>query len=211
MDDKYTKKSTLEDWILRVRKTVVVDGDDELMNAEAFQKALEAEKAHFAEKKKKQEEERKKKEELERKLKEAEQSSSEEEVYDKDEAAKNKRKRRRKQKKKGDGDNDDNDDEEEGDDEKENTEKKEEETVDNTKNEEESKKEEDKSKTNNLTVETAEAQAMKSGKRKSSINPEVLKARDVSSQLCYESITLIKRPDTDLVWVLVEPRLKGKR
>merc|ERR1719283_66112 len=40
---------TLEDWILRVRKTVVVDG--EAIDAESFRKALEAEKAHFEEKK----------------------------------------------------------------------------------------------------------------------------------------------------------------
>merc|ERR1712130_951235 len=48
-------------------------------------------------------------------------------------------------------------------------------------------------------------------KRKSSVDPTVLKARDVSSQLCYESITLIKRPETDLVWVLIEPRLRGQK
>merc|ERR1712129_675714 len=48
-------------------------------------------------------------------------------------------------------------------------------------------------------------------KRKSSVDPTVLKARDVSSQLCYESITLIKKPETDLVWVLIEPRLRGQK
>eukprot|EP00483_Globobulimina_turgida_P002563 UN02567 len=74
---------SLEDWILRVRRTVVVDGTDELMNADAFRKALQAEKEHFNEMKQKKDEARRKKEELERKLNQ-EDTSSEEELYDED-------------------------------------------------------------------------------------------------------------------------------
>ena len=207
---------TLEDWILRVRKTVVVDGDDELMNAEAFKKALEAEKAHFAEKKRKQEEERRKQEELEAKLKAAAESSSEEELYDKEEAAKNKKKRKRKKKKDEDEDDDDVDvEEKEGEGEDEETENKEEEgTVDQEENDVEENKEDkdnEKDEVTPLILDATQNQKRgKSPRRRGSANPEVLKARDVSSQLCYESITLIKRPDSDLVWVLIEPRLKGK-
>ena len=201
---------TLEDWILRVRRTVVVDGDDELMNAEAFKIALEAEKAHFAEKKRKQEEERRKKEELERKLKAASESSSEEDLYDKDEAAKNKKKRKRKKKK--DADDDDSGDKEGEDEDKETEIKEEEVTVDKPKDDFEENKEDDKDEVPPLNLDTEAAaqttKRVKSPRRRGSASPEVLKARDVSSQLCYESITLIKRPDSDLVWVLIEPRLR---
>eukprot|EP00484_Ammonia_sp_Unknown_P017155 CAMPEP_0197028038 /NCGR_PEP_ID=MMETSP1384-20130603/7842_1 /TAXON_ID=29189 /ORGANISM="Ammonia sp." /LENGTH=616 /DNA_ID=CAMNT_0042456979 /DNA_START=66 /DNA_END=1916 /DNA_ORIENTATION=- len=206
---------TLEDWILRVRKTVVVDGADELMNAEAFQKALEAEKKHFEERKRKQEEEKKKKEALENKLKKDEESSSEEEVFDKDEQAKNRKKRKRKKKEQGDEEEEEEEEEEAEDAEtkEEETESKEEaapteeEKTEENENENE-KEEDDKYKTELLSVDVAQTQATK---RKSSVNPQELKRRDVSSQLCYESITLVKRGDSDLVWVLIEPRLRGKK
>lgn len=181
---------TLEDWILRVRKTVVVDGHDDLMNAEAFLKSLEAEKAHFAEMKAKKEEERRKKEELEKKMNDNE-SSSEEQVFDDKELAKNRKKRKQKVKGINDENNDDmNDLNKMNDDEKENEKLK-------------------KAEMDSLSVNMSEVN--KGKKRKSSMDPTVLKARDVSSQLCYESITLIKKPETDLVWVLIEPRLRGQK
>ncbi len=213
---------SLEDWILRVRRTVVVDGTDELMNADAFNKALQAEKAHFNEMKAKKEEARRKKEELERKLNE-EETSSEEELYDEDLAKKNKKKRKRKKKKDGDeedaednednGDNEEDEEDDGGEDKKDDVvdEKEGNDNVENVEgNEEESKEGNiDEKKTDLLSVDTSQLEQSK--KRKSSIDPSVLKARDVSSQLCFESITLIKRPDTDLVWVLIEPRLKRRR
>jgi len=48
------QKVNLEDWIGRVRKSVVVDGE---LSEEAFNKALEAEKAYFADLKQKEKEE----------------------------------------------------------------------------------------------------------------------------------------------------------
>ena len=190
---------TLEDWILRVRKTVVVDGHDDLMNAEAFLKSLEAEKAHFAEMKAKREEEKRKKEELEKKMN-AEESSSEEQVFDNEELAKN-RKKRKKKAKGGKGNED-------ADVDKDTNEKN---VIDDEKDDvvAELKQHSGDKEMDNLSVKMDGVQ--KGNKRKSSVDPSVLKARDVSSQLCYESITLIKKPETDLVWVLIEPRLRGQK
>jgi len=78
------ERVTMGDWIGRVRKTVVVDGGDTL-SEEAFLKALEAEKAYFAEVKAKEAEETQKlqqqlkTEELERQEKEAERKRKERE------------------------------------------------------------------------------------------------------------------------------------
>jgi len=49
------QKVTIEDWIGRVRKAVVVDGDQ--LSEEAFNKALEAEKSYFTTLKQKETEE----------------------------------------------------------------------------------------------------------------------------------------------------------
>eukprot|EP01083_Nonionella_stella_P011713 33255_1 len=194
---------TLEDWILRVRKTVVVDG--EAIDADAFRKALEAEKAHFAEMKAKKEEEKRKKEELERKLNEAEESSSEEDVYDKDEAAKNRKKRKRKKKKgqeeEEDGDEDAYAEDDEG--------GKEEDAKETEKEADKQEKKEEEPREGARDAQRLSVAQPK--KRKSSIDPSTLKAWDVSAQLTYESVTLMKQPDSDLVWVLIEPRLRKGR
>eukprot|EP01084_Bolivina_argentea_P073734 133791_1 len=154
---------TLEDWILRVRKTVVVDGNDELMNADAFRKALEAEKEHFAEMQKKKEEQKRKKEELEKKLNDNE-TSSEEELYDKELAKKNKKKRKRK---KDGNDNDSGDDEndENDNDNDENEDKNIEEEKGDNDDDDDDKKEEDK-KEENKTEENKEDISVEMHKKK---------------------------------------------
>ena len=59
------EKVTIEEWILRVRRVLSVDGDDEFLNAQSFLKALEEERLLFEAKK--AEREARKKAELERK------------------------------------------------------------------------------------------------------------------------------------------------
>lgn len=193
---------TLEDWILRVRKTVVVDG--EAIDAESFRKALEAEKAHFEEKKRLAEEERKRKMLEEAKMRK-EESSSEEEVDDKAEREKNRKKRAKGVKLKGTALVD--------------TEPGAEDDV-KGKEDDESKEEGhgiqvskdfDDHELGKLQVPGAEDKKRSSGGRKSrrpSADPSTLKQWNISSQLCYESVTLMKREDSDLDWVLIEPRIK---
>jgi len=54
------EKVTIEDWLLRVRKTVVVDGNDELFTQEAILKALNEEEEYLKQLKLKEEEAKKK-------------------------------------------------------------------------------------------------------------------------------------------------------
>ena len=199
---------TLEDMILRVRKQVVVDG--EAIDAESFRKALEAEKAHFDEKKRIAEEERKRKMMEEAKQRE-EDSSSEEQVFDKEEQQKNRKKRAKGGRKKGSTLLEVADVEPGADD-------------DGKGDEEESKgkghgtqysgiqvsTDFDADELGKLQVPGTEEKRRSSGRksRRASADPTTLKKWNISSQLCYESVTLMKQPDSDLDWVLIEPRVR---
>jgi len=94
------EKVTITDWILRVRKSVVVDGGDQI-NEEAFLKALEAEKQYFTQLKEKErevhqqlkqqlqtEESERREREAERKRKERDERLRQRSLYNKSQLAK---------------------------------------------------------------------------------------------------------------------------
>eukprot|EP01083_Nonionella_stella_P287635 979151_1 len=66
------EKVTIKDWIMRVKRTVVVDGGNELFSEEAFKKALQEENEHILKLKEKEKEmfEKQKKEEENAKIEE---------------------------------------------------------------------------------------------------------------------------------------------
>lgn len=208
---------TLETWILRVRKTVVVDGSDDFLSPEAFLRALEAEKSHFEAIRMQKEAEKEEAKRLELELAENEQSSSEDDEY--------KHNSKRKKRKRDDiviiEENKENicsviiDDSLVTEDESENEppsqtygskyKLKVEVHVENTDNESVTDTPLDSD------FNDSRKNTPRSRKRKSSLDPNVAKAREISSQLCYESVTLMKRPTSDLVWVLIEPYIKQRK